>query len=85
MAVPKTPMNEDDLSTGGKDDIRLARKTWCFEPESIAHPVQQRADLPLWRGVTSTDQRHPRASLAGGECIHQLPPRHLPLRLALHP
>jgi len=58
MAVPKTPVNENDFSPPGEHEVGHAWQTPVVQPEPIAHSVDQTTNGKLGRSVLSTDSAH---------------------------
>ena len=63
MTVPKAPVNEQDLSPTGKDQIGTPRQVVSVEPVAIAHTVHQAANRKL--GLRVLAPNCPHGSTAG--------------------
>ena len=51
MTVPKTSMNEDDLSPAGKYEIGTSRQTFGVQSVAIAQPIHKPTDCEFWGGI----------------------------------
>lgn len=51
VAVPKTPVNEDDCPKARQDDIRFTGQVLAMEPETISERVEKSPDGDLWLRV----------------------------------
>ena len=58
MAMPETPMNQDDLVSTGKNEIGLSRQVGSVKPVSVAEPGQDGANHLLRLGIARPDPLH---------------------------
>lgn len=70
MAVPKAPVNEQDLSPTGKDQIGTPWQVVSVEPVAIPHAVHQAADHKLRFRVLAPNCPHVLAASLGGYAVH---------------
>jgi hypothetical protein len=63
MPVPKTAMNEDDLTIFGEDKVWFARKAGDMQAKSVTARVHNAPHQYFRLRVLASDERHPFASL----------------------
>lgn len=63
VPVPETSVNEYDLPTLAKNDIRFAREVLAVKSIAIAHSMQKSPDDHLWLRVAALDCTHGAAAL----------------------
>jgi hypothetical protein len=72
MLMPKTPVNEDNLSSLGEGQIGTAGRSLPLETEPIAQLVQQTADDELGLRVRALDTSHVPATLILRKMVRHL-------------
>lgn len=58
MHVPETAMNEDDLTSRRKNQVRLSRKVFPVQPVTIAHPMYEATHCHFRACVFGPDGTH---------------------------
>ncbi|HET8547604.1 MAG TPA: hypothetical protein VFL57_06365 [Bryobacteraceae bacterium] len=66
--MPKTSVDEDDLTPCGKHEIGMPRQVAAVQPKPVSHSVYQRAHDQFGPGVPVADRRHVPAALLG--CVN---------------
>jgi len=72
VAVPKATVHKEGNPPAPKDDVRLPRKVSGMEPKSVAHSVQEFANVHFGPRVAASDTAHESASLGPA---HDVEPR----------
>lgn len=84
MAVPKATVDEDHLSTTGKDDVRAPLQLLAVQAIAETVGPEPSADNHLRLGVLSFNQGHPLATLFLGERVDHFPNLFNPQVFSLH-
>ena len=70
MLMPKTPVDEYNLSTGRKDYVGIARKITAMQAKTVAKGMEQLSNSYLRTCVHRSDTPHYLASLLWTNSIH---------------
>lgn len=68
--MPKTAVDEDNLTAAAEDYVWPSGELTCVKPEAITHSVQKATNRQFWRRVLGLHKRHALASLFWGKGIH---------------